>query len=180
MFGRKPKRRDILASRGASIACRNCLMRCWLVIACCAVAGCSTPYQEMGFTGGVSAQQMTADTYRIISRGNAYTGSTTIQDYTLLKAAETTKLAGATHFLIISAADASRSGAIVSPGQATTTFYGNTASTTYSPATVHNFIKPGQDTYIRVITVAPGQAPPNGAFLADEIIQFVGSRVSRG
>ena len=144
------------------------------------LTGCSTPYQEMGFTGGVGAQQMTADTYRIISRGNAYTGSTAIQDYTLLKAAETTRSAGATHFMIISAADASRTGAIISPGQATTTFHGNTASTTYSPATAHNYIKPGQDTYIRVVTVAPGQAPPPGALSADEIIQFVGARVKRG
>src|SRR5215204_3530501 len=38
-----------------------------------AVAGCGTPYQDMGFRGGVEAQQMTADTYRIKSRGNAYT-----------------------------------------------------------------------------------------------------------
>lgn len=144
------------------------------------LVGCSTPYQEMGFTGGVKAQQMTADTYRISSRGNAYTGATTVQDYTLLKAAETTKSVGGTHFLVISASDASRSGAIISPGQATTTFHGNTASTTYSPATAHNYIKPGQDTYIRVVTVAPGQAPPPGALSADEVIQFVGSRVKRG
>lgn len=155
-------------------------MRWHFILFAIALTGCSTPYQEMGFTGGVKAQQMTADTYRIVSRGNSYTGSTTIQDYTVLKAAETTKSVGGTHFLIISAADASRSGAIVSPGQAKTTFYGNTASTTYSPATVHNFIKPGQDTYIRVVTVAPGQAPPLGALSADEIIQFVGARVNRG
>src|SRR5262249_48645534 len=41
-------------------------------------------------------------------RGNAYTGKTTIQDYALLKAAETTKEAGGTHFVVISAADASK------------------------------------------------------------------------
>lgn len=144
------------------------------------VSGCSTPYQEMGFSGGVKSQQMTADTYRIVSRGNGYTGSTTIQDYTLLKAAETTKSVGGTHFIVISAADASSSGAIVSPGRATTTFVGNTASTTYSPATTHNYIKPGQDTYIRVMTFAPGQVVPQGALSADEIIQFVGPRVKRG
>jgi hypothetical protein len=59
-------------------------------------AGCATKYQEMGFSGGVAAQQITADTFRIVARGNAYTGSTTVQDYVLLKAAETTKAAGAT------------------------------------------------------------------------------------
>jgi hypothetical protein len=37
-------------------------MRLFLVILTLIVAGCSTPYQEMGFTGGVLAQQMTANT----------------------------------------------------------------------------------------------------------------------
>lgn len=123
------------------------------------LVGCSTPYHEMGILGGVKAEQVSSDTYRIVSRGNAYTGSTTVQDYTLLKAAETTREVGAP-IIVISAADASRAGAVVSPGQATTTFHGNTASTTYSPATVHNYIKPGQDTYIRVVKVAAGQVPP--------------------
>jgi len=133
----------------------------------------------MGFTGGVASQQMTADTYRIVSRGNGYTGRTQVQDYTMLKAAETAKAAGGTHFKIVSAADATAQDAFVSPGQATTTFNGNTASTTYSPATVTPIIKPGEDTYIRVLTLAPGQKPPPDAISADEIIQFVGSRVKR-
>jgi hypothetical protein len=143
------------------------------------LGGCATPYQEMGFTGGVAAQRMTTDTYRIVARGNAYTGSIAIQDYTLLKAAETTKQAGATHFAIVSAANASRAGAIVIPGRAQTSVVGNSAYTTYTPATAHNFIKPGQDTYIRVFTVSAGRSPPQGFISADEIIEFVGSRVKR-
>lgn len=61
-----------------------------------ALASCATKYQEMGFTGGVAAQQITSDTYRIVARGNGYTGNTAIQDYALLKAAETTIAAGGT------------------------------------------------------------------------------------
>jgi hypothetical protein len=144
-----------------------------------ALAACSTPYQEMGFAGGVAAQQITANTYRIVSRGNGYTSATAIQDYTLLKAAETTRQAGGTYFLIISAADASSVGQITIPGTAQTHFVGNFAYTTYDPPTTHRYIRPGQDTYIRVLTVAPGQAPPPGAFSADEIIQFIGKRVPR-
>ena len=154
-------------------------MRIALVLLLSALGGCSTPYQDMGFSGGVAAQQMTANTFRIVARGNGYTGSTTIQDYTVLKAAETTKQAGGTHFIISSAANASSAGYITTPGQAQTSVIGNTAYTTYSPGMVHQYIKPGQDTYIRVITVGPGQPPPPGAFSADEIIQFVGSRVKR-
>lgn len=142
------------------------------------LAGCGTKYQEMGFTGGVSAEQITKDTYRIVARGNGNTRSTTIQDYALLKAAETTKAAGGTHFAIISAADATRTDQIVVPGTSTTTFSGNTAYTTRSPGYVDNIVKPGQDVHIRVLKLAPGQQMP-GAYSADEIIQFIGPRVQR-
>ncbi len=151
-----------------------------VLVAALAFGGCATQYQEMGFSGGVAAERMTADTYRISARGNGYTGHTTIQDYMVLKAAETTKQSGGTHFFIISAADASSAGYVATPGQARTSFSGNTAYTTYTPGTVHQFIKPGQDAYIRVLTVPSGAQPPAGAMLADDIIQFVGARVKRG
>jgi hypothetical protein len=145
---------------------------------CLTLAGCATKYQEMGFGGGVAAQQITSDTFRISARGNGYTGKTTIQDYTLLKAAETTKASGGTHFVIISAADATTAATIVTPGTSTTTFSGNTAYTVRTPGSVDNVIKPGEDVYIRVLKLASGQPPP-GAYAADEIIQFVGPRVRR-
>jgi len=80
----------------------------------------------------------------------------------MLKAAETTKAAGATHFAIVGAADASSTGSVVVPGQSRTSFVGNSAYTTYTPATAYNFIKPGQDTYIRVFTIPANQPTPNG------------------
>ena len=155
-------------------------MRSVSLLICLLLAGCATKYQDMGFTGGVSAQQMTANTFRIVARGNGYTGQTQVSDYAMLKAAETTKQHGATHFLVISASDASSQGQIVTGGTAQTHFVGNTAYTNYTPAQVHNFVRPGQDTYIRIIAVKPGVTPAQGAISADEIIQFVGSRVQRG
>ena len=155
-------------------------MRWHLPLLTCALAACSTPYQTMGFTGGVDSQQITGTTYRIVARGNAYTGGTTIQDYTLLKAAETTKAAGGTHFAIISASDASSTGYVTTGSTAQTSFVGNTAYTTFNPGSVYNYVKPGQDTYIRVFTIAPGQPPLPSTLSADEIVQFVGSRVKRG
>lgn len=155
-------------------------MRACLVLATALLlAGCGTPYQEMGFAGGVSAQQMTADTFRISARGNRYTNPTAVQDYLMLKAAETTTQNGGTHFIVISAADASGTSQIVTGGTSHTTFNGSYATTSYTPPVVHNVIKPGQDAYIRVLKVVPGQQPPPGAVAASEIIQFVGARVKR-
>lgn len=151
----------------------------WALALCVLVTGCATKYQDMGFTGGVAAEQITADTWRIRARGNAYTGSSTVQDYVLLKAAETTQQSGATHFQIISAADASRASTFVSPGTSTTTVVGRQAFTTTSPASVDTVIKPGEDVYIRTLKqLPPGPLPP-GTYSAAEIIQFVGSRVKR-
>src|ERR1700730_6148467 len=103
-------------------------MRITFVFLLLALTGCATPYQNMGFMGGVEAQRMTADTYWIVARGNGYTGGTAIQDYTVLKAAETTKAAGGTHFAIISASDASRTGTIATPGQIQTSAVGGGGS----------------------------------------------------
>ena len=48
-------------------------LRVVCVFTAIAVGGCATKYQDMGFSGGVAAQQMTADTFRISARGNGYT-----------------------------------------------------------------------------------------------------------
>lgn len=153
------------------------MVRWVALVALIACSACATRYQDMGFGGGVAAHQMTQDTFRIVARGNGYTSATAIQDYAILKAAETTKSHGGTHFVVVGGGDASGQGTITTPGQAQTTLIGNTAYTTYSPGMVRRYVKPGQDLMIRVISVAPGSAPPAGAIYADEIIQFVGSRV---
>jgi hypothetical protein len=144
------------------------------------LAGCSTRYQDMGFTGGVVAEQMSADVFRIKARGNAYTDTSTVGDYMLLKAAETTKSAGATHFQVISATDASKNQVVTTPGSVNTSVYGNTALTTYSPPTTSVMFKPGQDAYIKVLRLPTGQQVPANVYVADDIIQFIGSRVKRG
>jgi hypothetical protein len=53
------------------------------------------------------------------------------------------------------------------------------AFTTYTPAMVHQIVRPDQDLYIRIFTVQAGRTPPPGVFAADEIIRYVGSRVER-
>ncbi|QBR71897.1 hypothetical protein CU048_12150 [Beijerinckiaceae bacterium] len=141
--------------------------------------GCATKYQNMGFGGGVTAQAITNDTYRIVARGNGYTSGTAIQDYVLLKAAETAVAAGQTHFAILGADDASSDQVGQTAGSSQTNVIGNTAMTTYQPGTVYNIHKPGKDVYVRVFTPRKGEALPSGSFAADEIIANIGPRVPR-
>ena len=112
------------------------------------------------------------------ARGNGYTDATTVQDYVLLKAAETTQAAGGSHFQIISAADASRAEIIVTPGTSTTNVVGHQAFTTTSPGSVDTVVKPGQDVYIRILKTPP-TVSTQGVYSAAEIIQFIGARVKR-
>lgn len=142
------------------------------------LAGCATKYQDMGFTGGVAAEQISSDTWRILARGNGYTSSETVQDYVLLKAAETTQTQGGTHFVIVGENQANQAVQITTGGSATTSVVGNTAYTSYSPPVTSTMIKPGQNVYIKVVRLGPGQQA-QGAISAAEIIQFTGARVKR-
>jgi hypothetical protein len=152
-----------------------------IIVAALTLDGCATTYHEMGLSG-VAAEQMTADTWRIRARGNAVTSRAQIQDYVLLKAAETTEAAGATHFQIISEADAG-SGTTVVPRRTADPSGLELQQQRVARRTLRTgagLIEPGEDAYIRVLKLAPGQQPSGaGVFSAAEIIQFVGARVKR-
>jgi hypothetical protein len=156
-------------------------MRTKILAAAVAVAlsGCATPYQSMGFTGGVEAQQVLQDTWRIVARGNGYTSATRIQDYVLLKAAETTIANGGTHFVVLNSADRTNTAVGQTPGSVSTTVVGHTAFSTVDPGVSYNIVKPGEDTMIKIITVKAGETAPAGALAADQIVQFVGPRVHK-
>jgi hypothetical protein len=68
----------------------------------------------MGLTGGVTATQLTADTFQIVATGNGYTSTATIERYALRKAAEVTVANGYDLFVIASAADQGRVSGVVS------------------------------------------------------------------
>ena len=137
------------------------------------LAACATPYNggKMGAMGGVEAQFITNDTARISARGNAYTDKARMTDFVLLKAAETAKERGFSHFAIISADDASRAGTITTPGTMQTTVYGNTAYSTYSPGANIPYVKPGQDAFVRFCKGSCG-----GMMRASEIISNMGPK----
>jgi hypothetical protein len=144
-----------------------------LICLSCMLSGCSTKYQDMGFMGGVTAQPVMTDVYRIVARGNGYTPKATVQDFVLLKAAETTLNAGGTHFVVLN--ESNQSKVEQTPATVNTTVYGDSAFTTYSRGST--FVKAGQDVMIRVLHLKPGESPPAGAFPAQDIAQTIGPRL---
>ncbi|CAH1657159.1 CC0125/CC1285 family lipoprotein [Chelatococcus asaccharovorans] len=141
------------------------------------LGACATPYQEMGFRGGVTAEQITGDTFRIAARGNGYTSNRTVQDYVLLKAAETAQQHGQTHFAILGLQDASSS--YTETRGAVSGSVGSSGFSGYGSSFTDTVIKPGQDTMIRIFTPSPSSPPIPGTFSAADIIRYVGSRVKR-
>jgi hypothetical protein len=149
------------------------------LIALSVLGGCATKYQDVGLTGGVAAQPITNDTYRIIAQGNGFTAASTVQDYVLLKSAETAVAAGKTHFIITGGQDTSRQVINSTPAMANTSVIGHTAFTTYTPGSSYVTVKPGQEVLVRVFTPLKNEAVPIGAFRAEEIIANIGPRVQR-
>lgn len=134
----------------------------WITICAGALllAACATKYQEMSFTGGVSAEPVMTDVYRIIARGNGYTSPDRVQDFALMKAAETTLGAGGNYFVIVNEADRTNVVSGETPGMMQTSVVGHTAFTTYTPGSTYTFVKPGEAVLIRVLRLKPGEQPP--------------------
>jgi hypothetical protein len=81
-----------------------------LSISLSALAACQTPYEERSafgtwFLGGVHAERVDATTAKIIAQGNAYTSSSTIDNYIMLRAAEETLKDGFKYFTVVAGQD---------------------------------------------------------------------------
>jgi hypothetical protein len=154
-------------------------MRLFIVLVAATLCGCATKYQDMGFTGGVTAEPVMTDVYRIVARGNGYTSQDRIQDFSLMKAAETTLAAGGSHFVIVDQSNRTKVDVGQTPGIAQTNVVGNTAFTTYTPGTTYNIVKPGEALLIRVLRLRPGETPPPAAFAAQDIVNTMGPRLKQ-
>ena len=162
-------------------------------IAFLAIASCATPYQDMGFTGGVSASRIDETTLRVQSKGNAYTSMETIQDYVMLKAAEETIANGYDLFLVMDGDSYTQTGSYTAPGTATTytsgsaygssfgnttNVYGSATSTTYyTPGQTTFFNKPRTNIVVRMFTgPKPDDAPPT-LFDARDVVKYLGPQI---
>ncbi len=158
-------------------------------VAALALSACATTYGEIGGweNDGVSADPLTADTFRIRSRGNANTEAATIHDFALLRAAETMRGACFTHFVVVDGADQTRVEEVVTPAQETFTVEEKVVDgkvvkvrkRSYTPESRSLNIRPGQDLIVRGLRLSRDAAPPVEAHSAEEILRFVGPRVVR-
>lgn len=145
-----------------------------------ALAACSTYYHAKNFTGqGVEAVPVMNDVYRVSALGSGMTDATVIQDFVLLKSAETAIEHGKTHFVILSAADATKSSTYSTAGSMTTSVLGGSLFSTYQPGQTYDIIQPGQDLMIKIFTPAAGESLPPGAFPAREVFDNINPRIKR-
>jgi hypothetical protein len=146
-------------------------------LAAAILSGCGTKYQEMGFTGGVAAEPVMTDVYRIVARGNGYTSPDRVQDFALLKAAETTLAVGSNFFVVVDQTDRTKVDVGQTPGTVQTSVVGRTSFSTYTPGATYNIVKPGEALMIRVLRLKTGETPPPGAFPAQDIVNTMGPRL---
>ncbi len=99
---------------------------------------------------------MGTNLYRVYSSDRPTDDSIQAENYALLRAAETTKDVGATHFIVVDA-----------PGHPSAGLLGSGAPSSKSA------------NLIRVLKLAPGAESPIGAISADEIIHFFGPTFGR-
>lgn len=140
----------------------------WIVLGgvALALAGCATPYQEMGFTGGVAATQLSSDTFQVTARGNAYTDGDTIQRYVLRKAAEATLQAGRDYFVLSTPDDrssVSRSSLAVASGN---------RRNVWANAFSFDTVKPGQTVTVKMYKGTMPENAPFGMFGAADVLKF--------
>jgi hypothetical protein len=164
-----------------------------LIAAAIALSACATPYSGPGvgdtlmggFAGGVKAEPLAPDYYRISAKLNAFSTPEMVQDYLLLRAADEATAQGAIGFVIEGTADASKAFSVTTPGTATT--YGSaystgnyaygSATTTYSPGQTSYGVKPGGIMMIRLVR----EPVPEGVryIKAADIEATVGARIKR-
>jgi hypothetical protein len=134
----------------------------WIVVFAVLAGGCAEgPSAVDLITGGISlggedaAGQVAGRLYRISVPRSKFAEAASVEDYALLRAAEATKRAGGTHFLVVRGAE--ETGGLTPPAAA---------------------LAPGADyvIYFRVLDVAPAGPVSASALSVDEIMLFYGKR----
>jgi len=96
------------------------------LVACIFIAGCSTPYQAEGFSGGFDEVQLSPNMWRVSFHGNGYTGKEKATNLALLRSADLTLSNGFTHFTIVDSSKDVSYSTYTQPTTTNSTFTANT------------------------------------------------------
>jgi hypothetical protein len=134
----------------------------WMVVCAVLAGGCAQGPGAMDFvTGGIGVSQDQSEgrvvgrLYRISVPRSKFADSAAVEDYALVKAAQATKRAGGTHFLVVRGAE--ETGGLAPPAA---------------------LLAPGADyvVYFRVLDIEPTGPVSASALSVDEILLFYGKR----
>ncbi len=106
-------------------------------------------------SGPRAPERISGNLYRVDASDKRIEDRVQRENYTLLRAAESARQLGASHFIVVDAAPSAGTRTIGNPDR-------------------------GQSALIRVLELAQGAEPPMGAISADEIIHFFGPSFGRG
>jgi hypothetical protein len=144
-------------------------------------AGCATPYQSRGLTGGYSDQQIDENTFNVEYQGNGYTRRQKVEMALLRRCAELTLEHGFDYFIIIDKDSDTKQATVTTPGTynstSNATIYGNgvygTSSGTYNPGQTIHITKHGATATIKAFK---GDKPADNfsAYNAHDLIKYLG------
>ena len=150
------------------------------VLAALLLAGCATPYQRTGFSGGFSETRLQENAFSVSFRGNGYTSRERSTDFALLRCAELTLENGFKFFVITDSAQDTKT-AYYNTGGSSQTYgtvntIGNTSygsfNTYHSGSTTVPIHKPRSAYTIFCFKEKPeGAMAFDAAYLADSIRQ---------
>lgn len=130
------------------------------------IAGCATPYQPSGLTGGYKETLLAPDIVRITVEGNGYTSRDRVQDFALLRASEMALQSGYPYFAVINERNDSSTGSFTTAGSSYTSGsvygVGNSAyysgTTTYMPGQTMTFQFPETGLLVKFLKRKPNDA----------------------
>lgn len=153
------------------------MKRLMTILLLCSLTACAAGYRPYSAMrgGGYRDQKIDATTYRVSFEGNGFTTQDRVDRFLMLRCAEVTIENGAAYFVVLSAADQTRSGAFIQPGVSQTVQTSRyTSTTTTSPGFGYPVTFPAGSVMIRVSR--EDEASQLGAFNAREVVANLGKR----
>lgn len=96
------------------------------------ILGCKTSYQSKGYTGGFTEIKINQNTFKVDFHGNAYTSSSRVNDFALLRCAEVTKRNNCRFFVILNTDRYTTEKSYTTPGYSNTYIDGQVSHNSFN------------------------------------------------